>query len=420
MFKLLILGGSQESCNIIKKAKEMNIYTVVTDWYDEEHSPAKKICDKAYNISIADVDEVVEMIKKEKINGVITGFTDSYLEYYFKICNKADLFCYGTLEQFMIGTNKAKFKQICQENDINVIQEYDILNDKDNIKYPVIIKPVDNSGSRGIYRCDSEENLLNLYNESIKYSPSKQVIIEKYQTGKHVNIYYTIIDGKPILSAMADRFIYFPDKFVAPQPNGLIHPSRYLNNYLKDMDLKVKKMFENLDIKNGVVFIQAFWENNEFYIYEMGYRLNGGSTFYLIDKCCGYNQLKMLIDFSITGKMLDIKENICCLEKPQFNGKIGFNLVVSANKGIIAEIYGIDEIKKKKEVLNVIQMHSTGENLDSNGTTKQIFAYILIVTENIQKLKKVIKDIEEKLSVIDKDGNEMITNWFDTSNLKDY
>ena len=113
--KLLILGGVQAACDIVRKAQEMGIYTIVTDWYEENRSPAKKIADKSYMISIADIDEILKMIKEENISGIITGFTDSYLEYYYKICKAANLPCYGTLEQFEICTNKDKFKKICQK-----------------------------------------------------------------------------------------------------------------------------------------------------------------------------------------------------------------------------------------------------------------------------------------------------------------
>ena len=411
--KLLILGGVQAACDIVRKAQEMGIYTIVTDWYEENHSPAKKIADKSYMISIADIDEIVKMIKEENISGIITGFTDSYLEYYYKICKAANLPCYGTLEQFEICTNKDKFKKICQKYEVPIIPEYE----NENIKYPVVVKPVDNSGSRGVFRCYNEKELVDSYNQALEFSPSKKVLIERCIEGQHVNMYYTIINGKPILSAMADRYVYFPDKNVAPQPNGLMHPSKHLDEYLQKVDKKVKNMFKELKMQNGVVFVEGFYEQGEFMIYEIGYRLNGGSTFFLINKCCGYNQLEMLINYAIYGKMTE-NTNINELENPSFNGKIGFNLVISLKQGTISEIKGIEEIKQINEVENIVQMHHEGDKLNSMGTTSQIFAHILIVANNKENLIDVINNIERKLSVLDADKKEMIINKFDTKNIE--
>lgn len=80
--RLLVLGGSRISCQIVRKAQEMGIYVMVTDWYPVEKSPAKQIADKAFTVSTADVDAIVKLIRDEKVDGVITGFTDSVLPYY--------------------------------------------------------------------------------------------------------------------------------------------------------------------------------------------------------------------------------------------------------------------------------------------------------------------------------------------------
>src|SRR5690606_15402467 len=119
--RLLILGGSRISCEIVEKAKSMGIYTIVTDWYPKENSPAKLVADKAYQLSIADIEAMVKLIKDEQIDGVITGYTDSALSHYAKICQAAGLPCYGTFEQFEALTDKSIYKKICKEYGVPVI-----------------------------------------------------------------------------------------------------------------------------------------------------------------------------------------------------------------------------------------------------------------------------------------------------------
>ena len=105
--KLLILGGGATSKDIVNAAKVLGIYTIVTDWYDTKRSPAKLIADEYWNEEIFKPDLLAELIKKHHIDGVITGFTDSYLLQYQRLCELSGLPCYATKEVFEITLDKA-------------------------------------------------------------------------------------------------------------------------------------------------------------------------------------------------------------------------------------------------------------------------------------------------------------------------
>ena len=98
--KLLILGGDSFSVDIVKTAQSMGVYTIVTDWYDTKRSPAKLVADEYWNISIEDYDLLSQKIKECGIDGIFTGFTDSYLLPYQHLCELNNLPSYGTKQQF--------------------------------------------------------------------------------------------------------------------------------------------------------------------------------------------------------------------------------------------------------------------------------------------------------------------------------
>ena len=89
--KVLVMGGTRISCEIIRKAKEMGCYVVVADYNKVEDSPGKQIADEHFEISVTDVDAIVELIHRENIEGVLVGFSDMLLPYYAEICRKAGL-----------------------------------------------------------------------------------------------------------------------------------------------------------------------------------------------------------------------------------------------------------------------------------------------------------------------------------------
>ena len=224
--KLLILGGDSFSIDIVKTAKSMGVYTIVTDWYDVKRSPAKLVADEYWNISIEDYDLLSQKIKECGVDGIFTGFTDSYLLPYQHLCEINNLPAYGTKNQFEILTNKSLYKEWCRRFGVPTIQQYDITSE--DIHYPVIVKPVDGSGSRGLQICNNYEELQVAIVEAKKASKQGEIIIERYMTGREVTIFWTFVDGEYYLSAIANRHVkHNQGNDVIPLPVGYTFPSVY-------------------------------------------------------------------------------------------------------------------------------------------------------------------------------------------------
>ena len=203
--KLLIIGGDSFSVDIVKTAQSMGIYTIVTDWYETKRSPAKLVADEYWNTSIEDYESLTKQIKEHHVDGILTGFTDSYLLAYQHLCEINNFPSYGTKEQFEILTNKALYKEWCKKFNVPTIQQYNA-SDTD-IQFPIIIKPVDGSGSRGLHVCHNLEELQDAIAASKKSSRQGEVIIERYMTGREVTIFWTFVDGKYYLSAIGNRHV---------------------------------------------------------------------------------------------------------------------------------------------------------------------------------------------------------------------
>ena len=140
--KLLVLAGADVHVKVVKAAKELGVYTIVTDYLAFEDSPAKQIADEYWNLSITDVDAIVDKCKEESVDGVLAFCIDPAQMPYQQICEKLNKPCYGTKEQFEILTDKRLFKDYCVSCGVGIIPEYtedDI--EHGNVKYPVLVKP---------------------------------------------------------------------------------------------------------------------------------------------------------------------------------------------------------------------------------------------------------------------------------------
>ena len=113
--RLLILGGKPiGSCEIVQRAREMGIYTIVTDYLPKEQSAAKQLADESWEISTADVELLAQKIKDEQIDGVYTGVHEFNITRMIEICEKLDLPCFCTMEQWERLVNKCRFKELCR------------------------------------------------------------------------------------------------------------------------------------------------------------------------------------------------------------------------------------------------------------------------------------------------------------------
>lgn len=421
--RLLVLGGSRISCEIVREAKKMGIYTMVTDWYPIESSPAKQIADKHFMTSTADIEAMVQLIKDEEVDGVITGYTDSVLTYYAEICKQANIPCYGTKEQFEKLTNKNIYKKLCNEYGVPVIDEYSIIEEnltslKDyNIKYPVLVKPSDGSGGKGVYICNNENELITSYKESLKYSQSKEILVERYVQGEEVTVFYLLDDGEIYLSGLGNRHVKHNQEAVIPLPVAYTFPSTHLADYRQNVEPRVKEMFKSLDMKNGMVFMQCLIKDNECLVYDIGYRLTGSLEYKLLEEIQGFNPLEMLIRHSLTGQMTtgDISTKVT----PNWE-QYGCNVSFLIRPGVIDKIKGLDKIHEIPGVIDAVLARVEGNEIPTTavGTLQQIVLRVFAKTDNQDELEDILNQIYESLEVISDKGESMLLEGFDTKELE--
>lgn len=409
--KLLLMGGSS-AIPLAIRAKELGVHVIVTDYL--VNSPVKKFADESYLVSTTDVEAVTVLARKLKVDGVFTAFTDWMLPYCRQICDNLNLPFYASAEQIDILTNKDKFKNKCTEHGLQVVKQYDFdvqgnRKKNHNIKYPVIVKPVDSEGGKGIYVCYTEKELKERYHDSLSFSRRKKVLVEEYMTGEQVSIFFTIQDGYVSLSAMSDRYTNKDQRGVASIPTALIFPSKYLSSFKNIEHPKVINLCNSLKIKNGVLFIQAFMHQGRVCIHEAGFRLIGAMVHKIIKEINKIDIVEMMIRHSLTGEMkgYPIKE----LDRPEFD-QWACKLSPVARKGRIAKMKGFDRIATLKEVFDITHYHVEGDTITQIGTLDQMISRIFIKAETKNKFASVIEKVNTTIQVEDDKGANMLLDPF--------
>lgn len=415
MKKILILGGTPQQIKLVNAAKKMGVYTIVTDYL--ENSAAKKIADKSYMYNIKDIDGIVAMCKEEKVDGVICGYIDPCQRPYQKICEKLNLPCYGTKEQFYKMTDKSIFKKMCIENGIDVIPEYterDLVNG--TIEYPVFVKPTDSRGSRGQSVCYTAEELREAIVFAKKESSKGDIIIEKYMKEAHeFQVTYFFIDGEAYLIRTVDSYCGMEEAHMEKVVACAISPSRFTQAYLENAHNKVVKMFKNMGLKNGPVFMQGFEDNGVFRFFDPGLRFPGVDYEKIYEKVHGIDIMEAMIHLALDGNCGEIK---LPEDGVMIKGKRAAVLFPTVSAGIIGQLEGFEEVKDDQSVVSLQPRCEAGDQIEWTYNVNQRMAEVDILCDTTEQLKKKVDDIQKTLKVLDSERRNMTYQYFDVERIQ--
>ena len=409
--KLLILGGVKLECDIVKQAHKMGAYVAVADYYTD--SPAKQIADEAVLIDAMDVDALVDYCRSAHIDGVTTGFVDILLQPCYEVCQRLGLPCYLTPKMIEVSTNKAAFKEACMQYGVPVPQTYLIGGSISEdiyakVQYPVFVKPLDSSGSRGAGVCYNREELDARFAEAISYSASGNTIIEDYITGREFLLDYIAVDGEYRLLSMFDRYMT-PDRGSAVNWSNIsMAPSRVIDYYLEEINPKVISMFSELGFTDGLLFMQGYSSGEKITFFEMGCRL-GGSYYNHQRAVLGYNALEMVVNFAFIGKMTKDIFSIP-VDVAKYKGKFALdcNFLLKGSDETIAEIRGIEEIENMPCCVELQKLHDVGYHYVKDRTVDKPIANAEIVVSSKDEVIEKVKYINKTFDVLNEKGESLL------------
>ena len=406
--KILILAGAKVHCKIVHAAKELGVYTIVTDYLPIKESPAKQIADEAWEIDIKDIRSIVNKCKQEKVDGVLSFCIDPAQIPYQQICEQLNIPCYGTKEQFAIFTNKRLFKDYCQQHGVDVIPEYSIEDVQNNkVEYPILVKPTESRGSRGQTVCYSKEDVKKAIEIASNESLDHKYLIERYMLGKQdISLAYIIVDSTPYLVKIGDRFLGKVKDNLEKQQIATVLPSLYAEEYKQKVEPKVISMIKSLGMKFGAIFLQGFWEDGHIYMYDPGLRFPGSDFDIVTKEITGFDSMKSFVYFALTG---DVKS---CFGNPinayQYNHSICLILSIAVKPGKISSFKGFDCLAKDSRIFSAEKRVNINDIIPASGDIRQRVAEFVAHLSHRQDLRDFQSYIYENLKIYNQTNEDMI------------
>ncbi len=281
--KLLILGGSEHQRQLFDAAISLGVEIVLCDYSDS--AVCLSLADKFYKVSTLDYDAIIDIARKEEVDGVITN-SEAALSIATKVSNELGL---PSNKLSLIETllNKAKFRDFLKDNGFSVPKALLVKEENqsglkyrlEEFSYPVIVKPADSSASRGLSKAENSEHALNAVNRAFKYSKSSEVLVEDFLVRDHeyivvgeIFVYDSEVLFLGILNGMRDKY---GSDYIS---SGISYPS-FLSEKRQEIFRKsISRLIELLGIRFGPFNIDALFDKDDnLYFIEINPR-NGGNS----------------------------------------------------------------------------------------------------------------------------------------------
>lgn len=263
MNRLLILGSVEEFTKMAQMAVARGIYTVVAD--GNHDGEAKKYAHKAYDVDISNVEGINQIIRYEKIDYILTSYSDNLFEYMIHYSAQNGLPCNCPVEKVDLLRNKYLMKQMLDTLDIpnkkgQVIKPGQFKESDITLKYPFIAKPLDGWGSRGVHKVNNYQQLKEIADECASFAKKDDaILLEELNVGYEMNIMSWVRNGTITFLEFSDREVYGGTDRKIPHYTRIIHPSFYREKIIDRVREYLQKIAKYVGMEEGPLSTQLFY-----------------------------------------------------------------------------------------------------------------------------------------------------------------
>lgn len=358
--KILLLGGSTQQIPAIEYANSKGYYTILCDYLTD--NPGQKYARKFYCVSTTDKDAILEVAKKEAVDGIVAYASDP----------AAPTAAY-VAEQLGLPTNpykavetlayKHQFRKFLFENDFNCPQtatfteRFPDLDDVKHLRFPVMVKPIDSSGSKGVAKVDLSLNIKDACKIAYSHSRKKMIIIEEYVEKDHpfmIGGDCFVNDGKVVYWGLLN--CYRDSSVNLLVPVGKSYPICLNEFRVNKIKKEIQRVVDLLGLKSGAFNLEVIVDKNDnVFLIEMGPR-NGGNMI--------PDFLKLIHNVDLIGATIEtaIGNDNIELNQSRNDGFYATYNIHSARNGCLLNIRFAEEIQNN--ILRKVVYKSPGDNVE--------------------------------------------------------
>ncbi|PAB60186.1 carboxylate--amine ligase [Anaeromicrobium sediminis] len=386
----MILGAGKLQLNCIKRAKELGYEVVATDYLTD--SPGKKIADYEALADTFSPSEVLREAKRFNVDGILTVGTDQPVLTAAIVSEELGLKTLLDSETAKRVTNKKLMKSIFKKENIpttNYVEiPIDFQSDEiSNLKFPLVVKPADSQGQRGIFKVYSEDELRQCIANTFSYTREDKVILEEYYENIEITVTGWALEGHSYILSVTDRVTFEDDSKIGICVSHE-YPTIKFKNYHEEISEVTQKIVTAIGIKEGPLYFQMFIGEEGLKVNEIACRIGGAYEDEFIPHITGVDILTMNI-LDVMGENIDtsiLKEYDFVKDNKLLSIQLFF-----AKDGSIEKMTDLNKVRTFPGLINAGYNFKCGDYIKPIENATQRAGYAIIEGSTEEELKKNIE-----------------------------
>lgn len=306
--KILIVGGSHSEIPLILATKKLGYHVVTTG--NRRDDLGHQYADEYEYADFSNYEAIYSLAKKLNVRGICSGCNDFAA---ISTAYAAELLClpgHDSFEKAKLIHHKDTYRALALSNQIlsPQAQSFDDVNtaihSADTFNFPVIVKPVDLTGGKGISIAHNEHEVIDAIQLAFKATKNKRIVIEEFIEGTRHGFSTFLLNGKVAFYFIDDEY-YYKNPFLVSAAST---PYKLLQGVIDELKLSCEKIAEILELKDGIFHVQFILKDNRPYIIEICRRSPGDLYILLVEYATGVSYSEWIVKASLGLNCKDIQQ----------------------------------------------------------------------------------------------------------------
>ncbi|MBC3803976.1 ATP-grasp domain-containing protein [Acetobacterium fimetarium] len=406
--RLQILGGGNNQLGAIRRAAEQGHEVILVDYF--KNPPGRVYATFNEVVSTFDVEKNIEIAKKYRVDGVMTMGTDQPVYTVARVAEALQLPAFLDVPTARAVTNKEIMKAIMTANQIPTVP-YRFLTkaaraeDLDKIPFPVVIKPLDSQGQRGVFKLNTPAEVIKSLPETLSFSRAEKVLLESFYPSDEITVSAWVDKGVPDILTITDR-----ESFSFERNIGICfaheYPSRHQHR-APEIRALVQNITRAFQINAGPLYIQLLVGDRGIVVNEVAGRIGGAHEDIFIPYLTGFDILDRVINFSLG---IDATPAGAAPPRPR-SERLNEHLSVQlffAKPGKITSLTSLESLRKLPGVIAAGYNVAVGETLETIANATARAGYLVMAETSERALHQAINQAFRALKIIDEQRQNLV------------
>lgn len=379
---LLVLGGADGALTTIQAAARLGVRTICVDARPE--APGARAADEYLHLSTHDVDAIVRALAgRSDLRGVVSPASDVNVPHQAALLDRLGLPSDLSPGAVRASVDKAYVRRLCDELGLPGPRHVagtaeDVLAGADRLRWPVMVKPVDLGGGRGVVRCEQPDALADAVHAAAGWSPTGQVLVEEFVTGADLGMEAVLVDGEVRLLGVSERVLGPAPAFATlGHDMGAADP-----RLLAAARTTVERLCAELGYRRGFLNADLVWTGHEVVLIELGARLGGNGVSELLGLVNDVDSTALYVRLAL-GEDVDAELTGLDPARPDPSAEVrryAASRVLHADEpGTLVALDGLAEAMEVPGVADLVVAAVPGDHVEPYTQCRNKLGFVLVV-----------------------------------------